>query len=248
MNDTYQSDIVPIITYHNNDTGLAVTIHNLQSQLICPKLIIVVDTSPDRRGLAIADRYNTERTKIVVIHKANLPIYSAWNMGIEVATKALPDCHVLILNDDVLLPMNAIDLFDQATKYLNALCFVPITPPATHYSRTVDLPFDHYAQVPVDVKQYSEFSWMPGFCFLLTREAINTVGLFDEQFTVWYGDDDYQRRLKEAEQPDYASIVRIDTLFVFHYGGSTFDYEKDPKTQAAIMEDKEKFVTKYPQK
>ena len=86
------------ITYHNNDTGLAVTLATLQAQIIPPEEIIVIDTSPTKSGLDICQRYATNSVPIKV-ECARVGIYEAWNRGIDLAQGS----DVVILNDDLLL-------------------------------------------------------------------------------------------------------------------------------------------------
>lgn len=243
MTQEAHANIAVVVPYNNNKTGLAVTLMTLQSQLVPPCMIIVIDTSPEKSGIKVANQYNTNRC-LVVVECAQVSIYEAWNRGIDLATKSFSDCDIAFLNDDLLLPMNFIDILAMSRAGIRAYCFVPITPPSDHYMNFVDVPFEHYSQVPERKDQFSEVKWMPGFCFMLTREAIKIIGLFDTRFTVWYGDTDYQARMLQAELPERAPIIRIDTMFVFHYGGASFDYQSaDVKTK--IMTDKEKFDEKY---
>jgi len=68
---------------------------------------------------------------------------------------------------------------------------------------------------------------------------------FDTRFKVWYGDDDYQRRLIEtAEKLDTNGIVIITTLYAYHYGGQSYQY-LDKKVQRRIAQDRKSFTRKY---
>src|SRR5690606_11068683 len=98
-----------IIPYHSNQTGLTAVLMNLQSQIVTPDRIIIIDTSKDKSGLSIATRYSTNNIPILV-ECAQVGIYEAWNKGITLAE----DHDVLIINDDVLLPQDAIYSFTLA--------------------------------------------------------------------------------------------------------------------------------------
>lgn len=232
--------ITVIIPFHKNETGLAVLLATLQAQLVPPKAIIVIDTSPTKRGLEIANRYNTN-TIPVIVEVAQVGIYEAWNRGIDLAGES----DVLIINDDVLLPLNFIDVLQVSRKAIPGLAFVPATPPRDHYKPIVDVDFQWYGEVPTKIEQFYQTQWLPGFCFMLTKEAVKKVGTFDTRFKVWYGDDDYQRRLIEtAEKLDTNGIVIITCLYAYHYGGQSYQY-LDKKVQRRIAQDRKSFIRKY---
>lgn len=232
--------ITVIVPFYSNETGLAVTLATLQAQLVPPKAIIVVDTSDDKSGLKIAQRYNTN-TIPVIVEVAKVGIYEAWNRGIDLAGYS----DVLIINDDLLLPMNFIDVLQVSRKAVPGLAYVPTTPPRDHYKPKVDVEFQWYAEVPSNISQFAQTPWMPGFCFMLTKEAIKEAGVFDLHFKVWFGDDDYQRRLIEtANKLNTNGIVVIRTLYAYHFGGTSYQY-LDKKVQRRINQDRKSFTRKY---
>lgn len=226
-----------VIPYHSNAHGLAVTLVALQSQLVPPDSIVVIDTSKDGSGLALCRRYATHDVPIVV-ESAKVGIYEAWNKGIELSG---PDADCIVLNDDLLFPQNLIDVMTSVRALAPGLVFVPNTPPRQHAAPTVTLPFAWYADVYANI---SYTDWMPGFCFLLTAECIQEVGGFDEHFKVWFGDTDYEQRLIDHLGSD-RPVVRIDSLFVYHYGGTSYDY-RDKKVQGQIQKDRAYYEQKHP--
>lgn len=237
------SDISVVIPFSSNTHGLAATLVMLQAQLVPPRLIVVVDTTPTGAGYQLSKRYYTDTIPVSVIAAPYASIYEAWNLGI----KMIKQGDIFVINDDLLLPMNTIDTLAEARKVTPALAYSPLTPPRDHYKDTVDMDYYWYANVPEKKADIILSDWMPGFAFMLTRRAIDEVGLFDEQFTVWYGDTDYERRLHEsAKRINVPAIAQVKTCFVYHYGGSSYDYHHSNPVKAAIMEDKEKFNNKYP--
>ena len=115
------------------------------------------------------------------------------------------------MNDDLLIPINFVDIMDLVSNNVNAYCIVPNTPPREHYKDKVDMKFPFYASIPQTPDDISLTTWMPGFCFYLSRECIKDVGLFDEHFKCWFGDDDYQNRIiKYANKNNYTPILRIN--------------------------------------
>lgn len=236
--------IVAIVPYHRNADGLAVTLAILQAQIIPPKAIVVLDTSPGRSGLQIARRYATHQTPLVVEVAPHLGIYEAWNRGLDLAGEE----DVAILNDDLLLPLNFIDVLSVARAAFPALAYAPVTPPKDHYREEVDVAFPWWSEVPEKPEHVSPTDWLPGFCFLLTQEAVRRVGRFDEGFKVWFGDDDYQERLKQkAQEAGLPAILRINTLYVYHYGGASYRY-RSKEVQEQIDKDRKAYLAKYNQR
>lgn len=232
--------VTVIVTYHSNVSHLVSILINLQSQLVPPKRIIVMDTSVNKSGLDVATRFNTNNCEIIV-ECAQVGIYEAWNRGIELAGSD----DVIICNDDLLLPINFIDVMCMSADSIDALCFVPVTPPKDHYYDTVALPYTWFAGVPYTFKDFSATNWFCGFCFYLKRSTINEIGTFDTKFKVWFGDDDYEARLhNHGFEKEKLSIVRLDTCFVYHYGGKSYKYQSEP-IQKLIDEDRTYFAEKY---
>jgi GT2 family glycosyltransferase len=88
---------------------------------------------------------------------------------------------------------------------------------------------------------------MPGFAFMLTRDAIKEVGLFNTDFKVWYGDTDYEERLKEAgKRLNIPPLAVLNNTYVYHFGGSSYKYDKDRAAQQAIIKDQELFNSTHP--
>lgn len=235
--------VAVIIPYNKNETGLAVLLATLQAQLIPPQKIIIVDTSGNHSGYSIAKRYYTNTVDVVVEYVKGANIYEAWNRGIDLA-KGL-DC--IIINDDVLVPMNFVDVMYTTGKITKAYCIVPETPSKEHYKKTVDMPYSWWAAVPDLKKQELEaVQWMPGFVYMLTAKCIKEVGVIDNKFKIWYGDDDYQTRiLKRAAEVGGIGIVKVKSAFVYHYGGSSYKYNSNPELMKIINEDKNYYIAKW---
>lgn len=231
-----------IVPYHRNKDGLAVTLTALQAQIVPPKAIVVIDTSRNKSGLEIARRYATRGEVPIVVEVApRAGIYEAWNKGLSIVGEQ----DVAIINDDLLIPLNFIDILSFARAAVPALSYAPVTPPRDHYKDEVDVEFAWWNEVPSRPEHFSQIDWLPGFCFMLTKEALNLVGQFDEGFKVWFGDDDYQERLKRLPRDArIPAIVRINTLYAYHYGGQSYHYQTKT-VKAKIDKDRAYFTSKY---
>lgn len=216
----------------STETLIAVLIQ-LQMQTVLPVHIYIIDCSTNKSGLRIAQKFcfNTVPIKVEVVQGT---IYQNWNRGILFSRKEHPDAGILIINDDVLLPVNAIELFQEA--HINTLdyCYVPETPPRQHYSSKIETYFQNEGMI----QSITSTNWMSGFVFYLTPSCIDSIGLFDERFVVWYGDTDYERRILQK-----GKIKIIHGLYVYHYGSRSYDYQLD-EVQKIIDNDRIKFYKK----
>ncbi len=70
-----------------------------------------------------------------------------------------------------------------------------------------------------------------GVAFYLKSVCITQIGKFNEDYKIWFGDDDYSNRLK-------GKIGKLTNEFLFHFGGTSYKY-KSPEVQAVISKDRE---------
>ena len=228
-----------IITHYSDTLGLVASLIMLQNQLQPPEEIIVVDTSPTKTGLAIAKRYDYKLIPIKVVCE-QVQIYKAWNAGIEVAGES---SDVLIINDDLVMPMDLIKRLEYIMCSSKAYCVVPQTVAREFSCSEIDRtfkPFNEETPAPI------HFHWMSGFCFALSKECIKEVGLFDTDFEIWFGDTDYETRIKKiAKENKKVSIVKERKAFVYHFGGKSQKY-RSKQTLVQIAKDREVYKIKYP--
>lgn len=223
--------LISIPTY-TNTVGLTALLVNLQPQLKTTDLIHICDTHPDKLSLPVIQMYGSSRCPIIVDCQPR-SIYEAWNDGIGFMKENSQE-GILILNDDVLLPMTAIDSFRKSAKDPSWDCLVPHTPDRAWTSKKLDGNFQWYSSSTIKIEKTN---WMCGFAFYLPAKTIERVGLFDTQFDIWFGDTDFEKRLK--------NIGVITNEYVYHFGGSSYEY-KTEAVKARIRLDKQKFNKKHP--
>ncbi|MFA5300338.1 MAG: hypothetical protein WC389_19310 [Lutibacter sp.] len=229
--------LAAIIPYHKNELGLVSVLINLQAQARPHDLttVIIVDTSENQKGKEIAQRYLSRSPINAYVVVKPLHIYQSWNEGIKLAENM--DC--LIINDDILMPNNFLQNLSRS-RFLcpKSLCFVPRTPVMSYVGTYPPSCFSWQSVPVIYPSQLKPTGWMPGFVFYLTAECIKKVGLFDEKMLVWYGDNDYGRRIKQQGEitmlPDY----------VYHYGNQSYNYF-DPVIKKQIYRDREYYLEKW---
>jgi len=69
--------------------------------------------------------------------------------------------------------------------------------------------------------------------------------MFDSKhYKCWFGDDDYQDRIKKkAKKNNVIPIFRINSLFVYHYGGKSYKYQSK-EVQKLIIKDRKAYAKK----
>lgn len=219
------SNITCGIPVYKNRENLVAMLIMLQSQSLPPDEIIIIDSSGDNWALDIVKRFDTHTCELIV-HNGESTVYESWNKIIELTNK---DNNIFFMNDDLLLPHTFIEQFDGEW---DELCLVPNTPPRAHYFSYVDEVFNWNQTYNGDAEKAK---FLPGFCFMLTRKGIEEVGLFNTDFKVWFGDTDYDIRIKEK-----GDIVKLKDIYAYHFGAGSYDY-KDKATQALIDKDRELF-------
>lgn len=223
-----------VIPHSSSVETLIAVLIQLQMQTVAPVQIYIIDCSAARTGLRTATKFAFNNLPITV-ECVKGTIQENWNRGIILSHDDHPNASILIINDDILLPLNAIEIFQKAENQTHDLCYVPETPSRDHASYKVETCFSPLS----GFMGVSYAKWMPGFVYYLTARCINEVGLFDEQFKVWWGDTDYERRILAK-----GHIVLINGLYVYHYGSRSYQYQSK-EVRDKIDQDRLSFQKKY---
>jgi GT2 family glycosyltransferase len=222
--------IVVGIPYYSNKVGLAFMMANLQPQMNEDDILYIVDDSPDKSGLEIANMYAGSRTIVLCeVTGGGKGIYNGWNFILQSMLENKKD-GAYILNDDVVLSSTCISNLKKADKLTGEKydALVTNTPNRTYASKRFDPNFKWF-NLTTKIDDIKDTKWMPGFAFYLKRHAVERVGVFNTQFDVWYGDTEFENRLKR--------IGLISNEYVYHFGGSSYKY-KSPEVQKRIDVDR----------
>lgn len=146
----------------------------------------------------------------VITNSVNRGVAPAWNQGIRASTGD----YIAILNNDIIVP----------PKWLENLISVLEKNPEIYYVSPL---YERLEMAPDYEKRAAELAEKEpeivpdhfiGFCFVMKRQTIREIGLFDEQFEMgWYEDTDYQSRLKKAGHPP----VGISNVLIHHFESKT---------------------------
>jgi hypothetical protein len=128
-------------------------------------------------------------------------IYRGWNEGVKIAQEFGAE-YVAILNDDITVLPGTLPLMADALRlYISAGIVYP----------DVRVPLDRLPSKPYEV-EHTEGTWgaggMTGFCFMFHAGTVT----FDECYHWWYGDDDFEERMRASGK----SVCRIIGLPIGH--------------------------------
>lgn len=229
------------IPYRNNPIDLGVLLVQLQQQKLKPKAVYIADNSADGSGFAIAKRYHFDMSIPFAIQRNVGNIHKSWNEGIKFA---LED-DVCLLNDDVMIPWDFIEVFDAFAKSGGASVYCPANdgfPP----TQTTRKGYEWYSTSEISnyVLSKQEYILPPsirGWCMVIPHKTIEEVGLFDEEFKLYFGDKDYEARIFNKG----GKIAFINGVFVQHYGSSSTFRLEEKKINKFYEHDEALYKKKY---
>jgi GT2 family glycosyltransferase len=205
---------VIILIYHRTPELVEMGQNCLASVLntINPKTteVIVVDNGSTVKGDWSGAKY--------IDLKENKGISAGWNAGI----KASKGKYVVILGDDTIVHGDWLKELEKCFK--EPRCGV------------ANLHMEH---LPHGIGIKEDYKWYSGACFMLSRETIKKVGLFDEN--IWpcnWEDADYWLRVYKAGLKLYKNF----TISIQHLEGATL-HAKD--LSAYFIKNKEYVVKKH---
>ena len=188
------------------------------------ELVAVDNASPDAtaeylRGVRDASPRRVE----VITNLENRGFPAACNQGIAAARGE----YVVLLNNDAVVTDAWLDMLVALAESNPAIAMAG---PMSNYASPPQL-IDHAAYPDLDAMHRFASAWrdghrgqwfeapkLSGFCLLIRRAALETVGGLDERFGLGLFDDDLALRMRHA---GYKLAVARD-LFVHHHGSRTF--------------------------
>lgn len=180
----------------------------------------------------------------IIENKQNRGFPAAVNQGIENATGDA----ILLLNNDTIVTTGWLDRLRTA---LDSDERIQVIGPLTNCTAGLQ-------RIPAkySLENLDDFAWdrrvsnrdqlelvpeVTGFCMLIDRKAIQSIGLFDEQFgTGLYEDVDYCKRVRDAG----FQIAIAHDVFIHHFGHKSFQKAGIDQNDLAVI-NQEKFHDKW---
>jgi GT2 family glycosyltransferase len=204
-----------------NFNGFELTRACLNSIDVPAKLFLVDNNSSDRSRAELPKEF-PDATLIQL--KENTGFTGGYNRGMKVALEAGFDL-ILILNNDTAVRPGAIQKLVEAAKR-----GVVATPTIKNIHKTDELTtiageFDWERGKWGRMATEGRVEAAAGACLLFPRQVLERVGLFDEDFFLYYEDVDLCARLKREGIP--IELVR-EAEILHHEGGSTGSQQASP--------------------
>lgn len=193
-------------------------------------ILLVDDCSTEIELLSYLEDLKENRRIRVIRNDKNLGFVKTANRGIRESRGK----HVVILNSDTVVFRNWLPrLIYPIQEMANAWTVTAMSNAATIYS----VPFSEEIEVSPNTSQildeligrklvgnYVEIPTCHGFCVAIHMDAVETIGLFDEEsFGRGYGEEnDYSMRVIEHGKKNYLAT----NLIVHHYGSKSFKTSK----------------------
>ena len=212
------------------------------------RLVIINDNSPDEKVKPYIDAQT--RHNVIIIHNEKNKGFSA-NINIGMAQSEIND--VILLNSDTVVTENWVEkMLTCAYSSKGIGTVTPLSNNATlcsipEFCRENSLPngltIDQTAAIVEECsfRKYPRITVAHGFCMLIKRDVIKSVGNFDaDTFGRGYGEEnDFCNR---AEQMGYIHVMCDDT-YIYHSGTKSFV----SKEKEAYIREHERILDKrYP--
>lgn len=231
--------MIVIIPHYSNYIDLSVLLVQLQSQTVLPKKIYIADNSRNHSARLVAMRY--QFSVEIAMQDAVGNIYKSWNSGMEYAGKE----DVVILNDDVLIPKNFVEIMKSYMSTDIGSIYCPVNagfPPVKSVRKGYSWEnFNTISFKTLSVEQYVLPPSLSGWCMGIPKKTRDAIGLFDEKFSLYFGDKDYEKRIFQSN----GNICFIQGLFVQHYGSSSTRTIQEDDHKMLYERDEEMYKKKW---
>ncbi len=230
-----------IIVNWNTAALLRNCLHSLAADTTLDAEIIVVDNASSDESVALVKQeFPTVR---LIENSENLGFARANNIGIQASTSN----YVALLNSDTLVPnatfaaliaqmeqsptIGAISpQLRRADGSAQSFAFGYDPSPSylirrAIYALLLRRPLHDWAII-----QPCEVEWVSGACLLVRRAAINQVGMLDEQIFMYFEDNDWCRRIRQAGW----QVVYYPLVYITHIGGQSI--KRNPAAQQSYQQ------------
>ena len=189
-----------LILNWNSSNDVNNLLHSLEKSIYKNfRIILIHNASEDE--LAIRSIYveYKEKFKIdLIINEENYGYAGGNNRGYEFLIKNNYDGDILILNPDVIVRPNTInELISAKTEGVGAVMIRTFDEGGNHIYDALSL--SNFNQKLVKTNDaICDTDYSAGSCFLLDRNVIDEIGLFDEYYFMYWEEVDLSIRMKQA--------------------------------------------------
>ena len=202
------------------------------------RVLVVNDGSDEPTTQWLREFCGSDSLFQLIEHRANKGYTCAVNTGLRASTAD----YVITQNSDTIVPegwlqgmvrcmksdpkIGVVGPLSNAASWQN----VPVLRDTSGGFAVNDLPEGHTVETmaqlvaSVSIRQYPRIPFVNGFCFMICRAVIDSVGYMDEEnFPVGYGEEnDYCIRTSD----EGFQLAIADDVFVFHAKSKSFGHER----------------------
>ncbi len=220
-----------ILVYNMNYSLFHYTGHcigSIKEHTKLPFEIIVVDNGSPIKPGKLSD-YKADK---VIVNEENKGVAYGWNQGIRVSSGE----YVCFLNNDTMVFDNWLEDLQESLKKIELVMATPMY--GEPFARGLEASQKRHlwSELPIE-ETFSDFRDFS--CVLTTKELLQEIGTFDEQFFCYCEDLDLVRRI-EASGGKVASTKKVN---IFHVIGATST--GIPETPQIMNENKAKLHAKW---
>lgn len=176
-----------------------------------------------------------------IVDKEEFPLAAKWNIAMEFFKEKGCDAGLICNNDILFNPLTVDRLIERLQKGLDA--GEPLAMVTAHNLRNEIQPQTIVSMTMPTLEESSEAPSPDFSCFLLTLEAWETVGGFDEKYVpCYFEDNDFHTMLQIYD------LVAISTTYApyYHYGSITQNSEAGGVCKGELFEkNRSRFIDKF---
>jgi GT2 family glycosyltransferase len=196
-------DLGVVILHHDRWPGVLATIESTIANGVEPESIVVVDNASPSDALAALRRADP-RVDVIA-----LPRNDGYAAGMNAGLRRWPDRDVLLLTHDCVLEPGALPelrapLADPTVGMAGPLLCLRSDPDVvwsaggTYDGRRITHRRFRTPRSALPEATTGAVDWLDGACLLLRRDAIDTVGTFDERYFLYFEETDLAFRVRRA--------------------------------------------------
>ena len=227
-----------ILVVWNNKELTQQCVNSIFANTHCAYQLVIIDNASDKPTREYMESFKISHPdKVTIIrNQENLGFTKAVNQGVRNSSVD----YVCIINNDILVFDNWLS---EMTAVAESSKDIGIVNPNNNFGRKKprNESYEQYANRMTEGQKgkFVETASPVGFCYLVKREVINKIGLWDERFNPGYFEDtEYALRARNA---GYKSVF-AKGAFVFHLEHASF---KKRGFNAFFKQSEEKFYQLY---
>lgn len=204
-------------------------------------MLILIDNNDDEGGVKWAKKYcETKKIPCITQKFSGMNLSKAWNVGVKKA-QAADAKFIAVINSDVVVYKDWWLKFDEMFGNDTDGKIWMATPNGSRLEKPIDWEYQaERALANTTIQPTSQRGWFMVFR-ALTFDPVVGVGLFDEQFKLWYGDTDMWIRLQNKQRMP----VVLHSVFIHHYESKTLNALSAEEKDALIDQDTKLFHDKW---